>query len=294
MLVKDFSNLGYGCGLRPAHTSHLISQKPTSIDWLEALAENYLDWSDGRQVSALENLENLRNHYPIALHGVSLSLGSTDPLDREHLKRLAKLIHRIEPAWFSDHLCWTGVDGKNLHDLFPLPYTEEAIRHVVENICRTQDFLGQRILIENVSSYVTFASSQMPEWEFLCEIARRSDCGLLLDINNVYVSSRNHGFNPKDYLDAIPIDRIGQIHLAGHRDKGDHLIDTHDAPVCEAVWELYRDFTAAKGPFTTMIEWDDAIPPWERMEEEVRRARTIGGILHVRTDSDTQSASTRI
>jgi uncharacterized protein (UPF0276 family) len=274
--MNDFSFLGFGCGLRHPHHDTFVHNPPATVSWLEVIAEGYLDWTDGRKLRSVGFLENIRKNYPIALHGVSLSLGSVDPLDFEHLAKIKALLHRVDAAWFSDHLCWTGVDNQNLHDLFPLPYTEEAIRLVSDKILRTQDFLGRRILIENVSSYVTFDSSSMTEWEFLQAVLQRADCGILLDINNIYVSSRNHGFDPLDYLRAIPKDRIGQIHLAGHRDRGNYVVDTHDEAVCDAVWDLYRWTTDELGTFTTMIEWDDQIPVWEVLEKEVLKARSIG------------------
>lgn len=274
-MESDFPNLGFGCGLRTDHYSTFLESPPSAIDWIEVVAESYLDWSDGRRLRALDTLLKIRQNFPVVLHGVSLSLGSTDPLDMEHLKRVKELFHRVDASWFSDHLCWTGVDGQNMHDLLPLPYTEEAIQIVSDNISRTQDFLGRRILIENVSSYLSYQSSQMPEWEFIRAILQRSGCGLLLDINNIYVSHRNHGFDALAYLNAIPRSAVGQIHLAGHTDQGTYVVDTHDEPVCDAVWDLYQDWTAANGPVTTMIEWDDKIPPWPRLEAEVQKARLI-------------------
>jgi uncharacterized protein len=274
--MNDFPHLGFGCGLRHPHHDLFLQNPPATVGWLEVIAEGFLDWTDGRKLSSVEFLEKIRKNYPIALHGVSLSLGSTDPLDKDHLRKVKTLLERVDAAWFSDHLCWTGVDNQNLHDLFPLPYTDEAVQVVSDNICRTQDFLGRRILVENVSSYVTFTSSEMTEWEFLVEVLKRSDCGVLLDINNIYVSSRNHGFDPMDYLRAIPRERIGQIHLAGHNDHGTHLVDTHNRQVCDDVWQLYRWVCDELGSFTTMIEWDDQIPKWETLEKEVLKARTIG------------------
>jgi len=271
-----FPNLGFGCGLRHEHHETLLKEPPATIDWVEAIAENFADWTDGRKLSGMEDLEKIRSHYPVVVHGVSLSIGSVDPLDLNHLRRVKTLLERVDAAWFSDHLCWTGVDGKNLHDLLPLPYTEEAVVRVSEKIQRVQDFLGRRILIENVSSYLSFSHSEMSEWDFINEILRRSDCGILLDVNNIYVSSVNHGFDPLQYLKAIPPQRIGQIHLAGHTNNGDHLIDTHDEPVCDAVWDLYRWVTSELGTFSTMVEWDDQIPPWSGLETEVAKARQIG------------------
>jgi uncharacterized protein (UPF0276 family) len=223
----------------------------------------------------LDWLDRIRAHYPVVMHGVSLSIGSTDPLDEDYLDRLAALAHRIEPAWVSDHLCWTGVGGINMHDLLPLPYTEEALRQVVGRVGRVQERLGRRILLENVSSYVGFVESALTEWEFLAEVARRADCLILLDINNIHVSAFNNGFDPNDYVDAIPVERVQQFHLAGHDDCGTHIIDTHDHPVVAPVWDLYARAVRRFGPVSTMIERDDRIPPLAELLAELDRARTI-------------------
>ena len=262
--------LGFGLGLRPVHYDAIRRERPR-VDWFEAITENYLVPGG----APLHNLDLVRQDYPIALHGVSLSIGGTDPLDEAYLRDVRRLLQRIEPAWISDHLCWTGVAGRNLHDLMPLPYTAEALRHVAARVSRVQDFLGRRILLENVSSYVEFASSEMPEWEFLSSVAERADCELLLDVNNVYVSAVNHGFDARTYLDALPSRRIRQIHLAGHQHNGNHVVDTHDAPVCEAVWELYRHAVRRLGQVTTMIERDDNIPALADLVAELDLARTI-------------------
>jgi hypothetical protein len=209
------------------------------------------------------------------MHGVSLSIGSTDPLDREYLAAVRRLSRRIEPAWISDHLCWTGVEGRNMHDLLPLPYTEEALAAVAARVGAVQDALGQQILLENVSSYLTFHASEMTEWEFLSEVSRRADCAILLDINNIYVSSVNHGFDALHYLEAIPKDRVRQFHLAGHSDLGGHLIDTHDQPIATAVWELYRAAIARFGRVPTMIERDDNIPELHELVAELDTARAL-------------------
>jgi uncharacterized protein (UPF0276 family) len=206
---------------------------------------------------------------------VSLSIGSCDPLDLNYLRDLKALADRIEPAWISDHLCWTGVDGVNLHDLMPLPYTEEALAHVVERVTRVQDFLGRRIALENVSSYVTYAASNLTEWDFLAELARRADCLILLDVNNVYVSATNHGFDPRAFLAGIPVERVQQFHMAGHETGETLLIDTHDAPVVDPVWALYRDAVARFGPVSTIIERDDHIPAIDELLIELDRARSI-------------------
>ena len=241
------------------------------MDWFEALSENFMD-SGGRP---LRILEAIRRRYPVALHGVSLSIGSTDPLNPAYLARLKALADRIEPAIVSDHLCWTGVDGENLHDLLPLPFTEEAIRHVAQRVDQVQQFLGRRILLENVSTYVTSRQSTMPEWAFLREVAERSGCGILLDLYNVYVNAYNHQFDPAEFLRHIPGELVGQFHLAGHTDMGAYLFDTHSRPVIDAVWTLYRDALAWWGAVTTLIEWDEDIPPFPRLAEEAETARAI-------------------
>jgi uncharacterized protein (UPF0276 family) len=263
-------SLGFGLGLRPVHYPDILEGNPR-IDWFEAISENYMV-PGGRPLHALLRV---RERWPVVLHGVSLSIGSTDPLDEVYLARLKTLADRVQPEWISDHLCWTGVGGINLHDLLPLPYTEEALSHVVGRVLRVQERLGRRILLENVSSYVTFAQSAVPEWEFLAEVARRADCLLLLDVNNVYVSAFNHEFDPLGYLDAIPGERVRQIHLAGHEDNGTHIIDTHDHPVIDPVWSLYAEAIRRFGPVATMIERDDRIPPLSELESELFRARAV-------------------
>ena len=264
------SNLGFGLGLRATHYEAIFDTKP-ALDWFEIISENYMV-SGGRP---LANLTRIRNDYPMAMHGVSLSIGSSDPLNIEYLRDLKKLSDRIEPAFISDHLCWTGIAGKNLHDLMPIPYTEEAITHVVDRVRQVQDFLGRQILLENVSSYVTFAQSDMSEWAFLSAIAERADCHILLDINNIFVSAFNHGFEPIEYIEGIPVDRVRQFHLAGHENRGDIIIDTHDAPVIDPVWDLYAKACARFGPVSTMIERDDNIPPLEALLTELDHARQI-------------------
>jgi uncharacterized protein len=263
-------NLGFGLGLRTDHYEAVLESQP-AVDWFEALSENY--FAPGGK--PLHYLDRIRERYPVVLHGVSMSIGSTDSLDLNYLLHLKNLALRIEPAWISDHLCWTGIAGENLHDLMPLPYTEEAIDHVAGRIRQVQDFLGRRILIENVSSYVTFRQSAMPECEFLAEIARRADCLVLLDINNIYVSAFNHHFDALSYLDTIPAERVRQIHLAGHENCGTHIVDTHDADVIEPVWALYAEAIRRFGPVPTMIERDDHIPPLHELVAELGRARAI-------------------
>lgn len=269
-LMLTQPSLGFGLGLRAAHYERILADNP-AIDWFEAITENYLVPGG----APLHNLTRIRERYPLVLHGVSLSIGSTAPLDREYLSRLKALAARIEPAWISDHLCWTGVGGHNLHDLLPLPYTEEALRHVVERVRIVQDVLGRRILLENVSSYVEFHESCLTEWDFLSALAEEADCLILLDVNNVYVSSINHGFDPYTFLHAIPIHRVQQIHLAGHEDHGDYLIDTHDQPVADPVWRLYAAAIRRFGPIATTIERDANIPPLDELQRELAAARTV-------------------
>jgi uncharacterized protein (UPF0276 family) len=263
-------SLGFGLGLRVDHYEAILADNPP-VDWFEALTENYLV-PGGKP---LDYLMRIRERYPMAMHGVSLSIGSTQPLDRNYLSQVKALAARVEPQWVSDHLCWTGIAGRNMHDLLPLPYTEEALANVVERVRTVQDILGRRILLENVSSYVTYRDSQVTEWEFLSEIARRADCLILLDVNNIYVSSVNHEFDPLDYLNAIPVDRVQQIHLAGHENHGDYLIDTHDHPVPDPVWELYSAAVRRFGSVSTMIERDANIPPLEELCAELDAARQL-------------------
>ena len=263
-------NLGFGLGLRTAHYEAILETKP-DLDWLEVISENYLV-PGGRP---LANLTRIRQDYPMVMHGVSLSIGSSDALNYEYLRDLKHLAQRIEPAWISDHLCWTGIAGKNLHDLMPLPYTEEALAQVAARVREVQDFLGRQILLENVSSYVSFAQSTMSEWEFLRAVAEQADCHILLDINNIFVSAFNHGFDPCAYLDGIPLERVRQFHLAGHENRGDLIIDTHDAPVIDPVWDLYAKALQRFGPVSTMIERDEHIPPLPELLLELDHARRI-------------------
>ncbi len=261
---------GFGLGLRAPHYKAILESSPR-VDWFEVLSENYMV-PGGKP---LHMLERVRARHPVVLHGVSLSIGSADPLDREYLRDLKALASRIEPAWISDHLCWTGVGGRNLHDLMPLPYTEEALAHVARRVRQVQDFLGRRILLENVSSYVEYRSSAMSEWEFLAALAAEADCDLLLDVNNIYVSAFNHGFDALEFLAGVPPARVRQIHLAGHENNGDLIVDTHDAAIIDPVWALYAEAVRRFGPVPTMIERDAKIPPLGRLVRELERARAV-------------------
>jgi uncharacterized protein len=264
------SPLGFGLGLRAQHYREILDSAP-AIDWFEVISENYMIPGG----NPLRMLDQIAERYPVVMHGVSLSIASTQDLDMEYLGQLKALARRVNPKWVSDHLCWTGVHGHNLHDLLPVPYTEEALAHVVDRISRVQDFLGRRIAIENVSSYIEFAHSEMQEWEFVAEMARRADCWLLLDVNNVFVSGFNHRFDMAGFIGAIPVERVVQFHLAGHSEANTHLIDTHDEPVRAEVWELYARALERFGPVSTMIERDDKIPPLAELVAELDQARAI-------------------
>lgn len=271
--ANHLPNLGFGLGLRTEHYQEILDCRP-NVDWFEIISENYMI-PGGKP---FYYLDKVRVDYPMVMHGVSLSIGSVSPLDKDYLIALKQLSERIEPAWISDHLCWTGVHGINLHDLLPLSYTIETIQHVVDRITQVQDFLGRPILIENVSSYVSFKSSEMTEWEFINQIAKRSGCLLLLDVNNIYVSSINHSFDAFEFINAIDASRVQQIHLAGHEDHGDYIIDTHDAPIVNSVWDLYFHAIRRFGPVSTMIERDDHIPPIAELIAELDHARKLSAI----------------
>ncbi|MEQ8505205.1 MAG: DUF692 domain-containing protein [Rhodospirillales bacterium] len=272
---------GFGLGLRPQHFPDILGgggkgddaadSARHDVDWFEIISENFIAVG-GRP---LHNLMAVRERYPMVMHGVSLSIGAPDPLDRDYLSGLKTLADRIEPVVVSDHLCWTGAHGVNLHDLLPLPLTEESLDHVAARIRQVQDVLGRRIAMENASTYVTFTADTMTEWDFLAELTQRADCDLLLDINNVYVSAFNHGFDAQDYLNGVPVDRVRQIHLAGHENNGDHIVDTHDAPVIDPVWDLYRDAVRRFGAVPTMIERDANIPPFAELLAELAIARRM-------------------
>jgi len=267
---QSYPYLGFGLGLRIPHYQTILDTKP-AVDWFEIISENYMV-PGGKP---LHFLDPIRSNYPVVMHGVSLSIGSTDPLNQDYLKNLKQLAARAEPAWISDHLCWTGVHGTNIHDLLPLPHTEETVTHVADRIAQVQDYLGRRILIENVSSYLTYKDSGVTEWEFLRAVVERADCLILLDINNIYVSSFNHDFDPIAYLDGVPRERVQQFHLAGHRNLDTHIIDTHDEPIVDPVWELYQAALERFGPISTMIERDDNIPPLDELLAELDHARAI-------------------
>lgn len=266
--MKTIPTLGFGLGLRGKHHAQILAEKP-AIDWFEIISENYM-FTDGK---IMRNLERIREHYPIAMHGVSMSIGTVDPLDSDYLKTLKKLIAWLEPAWVSDHLCWTGIAHKNTHDLLPVPYTEEALAHITARIEQVQDMLGRQLILENPSTYLEFKSSNIPEAEFLARMAEDADCGLLLDVNNVYVTCYNHGLDAKKYIDALPLHRVAQIHLSGHSNKGTHIIDTHDDHVIDEVWQLYRYVIHKAGLKNTMIEWDDNIPEFSVLSAELDKAR---------------------
>ena len=264
----NLPDLGLGVGLRTVHYAHILGSWP-DVDWFEIISENYMD-SGGRPIHILEQVAE---RYPIVMHGVSLSVGSTDPIDFEYLRKLKALAARVNAVWVGDHICWTGVASCNGHDLYPIPYNEENLRHVVERIKVIQDYLERPLVLENPSTYLTFKASTMPEQEFVGRMAEASDCGLLLDVNNVYVTCRNHDLDPYEFLKAIPYDRVVQIHLAGHTDKGTHCIDTHNNYVIDPVWEFYGYVHAQTGGRSTLLEWDADIPEFSVVHAEVLKAR---------------------
>ena len=270
MKSSPASLAGAGIGLRAPHVRQVLAERP-AVPWLEVHSENY--YVDGGP--ALAALTRLRADYPLSLHGVGMSLGGADPLDRAHLAKLARLIERTEPALVSEHLCWSGIGGRALNDLLPLPYTDEALAHVCARVAEVQDYLGREILVENVSTYLAFADATIPEWEFVAAVARRTGCKLLCDVNNIYVNAMNHGFDADAYLAALPREAIAEIHLAGFDASGPCLIDTHGAPVAPDVWALYRRAIARFGPVPTLIEWDIDIPPLATLLAEAATAQTI-------------------
>lgn len=261
-------HLGLGVGLRTVHFAHILEHWP-AVDWFEVISENFMD-SAGRPRYVLDQIAE---RYPVVMHGVSLSIGSTDPLNVDYLARLKRLADAIQPAWVSDHLCWTGVLGLNAHDLLPIPLTEESLAHVVARIRTVQDVLERPLVLENPSTYVTFAQSTLSEWEFLSRMSEEANCGLLLDVNNVFVSATNHDFDPREYLENLPHERVVQFHLAGHTHCGTHRIDTHDDHVIDAVWELYRQAYGLTGGASTLLEWDAKIPEFSVLHAEVLKAR---------------------
>ena len=275
-----YPDLGFGIGLRSVHYEHILKNNPV-IDWFEVLSENYLD-TGGRP---LHVLDQVAERYPVVLHGVSLSVGSTDPIDFEYLKKLKALGKRINARWISDHLCWTGVVGRNTHDLLPMPYTDQSLRYTIERVRTIQDFLERPIALENASTYLEFSVSNWEESEFIRTMAEEADCGVLLDVNNVYVSSFNHGFDPKKYIDRIPRDRVVQMHLAGHTNKGTHILDTHSDYVIDTVWELYRYAHRRLGGVATLLEWDANIPDFDVVHGEALKARQF------REQEDKQNAA---
>ena len=260
----------FGLGLRTQHYNDFLDQ-PQPVDWLEVISDNYM--VDGGKPLAI--LDRIRADYPIAMHGVSMSIGAIDGLDKNYLSKLKTLEQRIQPMWVSDHLCWTGAHGRNIHDLLPLPFTREALLVIKRNVEQAQEVLQRPLVLENVSSYLEFKSSEMTEWEFLSEVCHSTGCKLLLDINNIYVSAFNHGFSPSSYIEGVPAESVIQFHLAGHQDNRDHLIDTHDHPVCDGVWDIYRQALMHFGYVPTMIERDDKIPPLPELLAELDIARAI-------------------
>ncbi len=260
-------DLGIGVGLRTVHFGHVVEERP-AVDWFEIISENFMG-TGGRPIYFLDRVAE---RYPIAMHGVSLSIGSADPVDFEYLRGLKALAKRCNAVWLGDHVCWTGVAGRNTHDLLPLPYDEATLDHVVAKVKRVQDFLERPLVLENPSTYATFRHSTMSEPEFIARLATEADCGILLDVNNVYVTCRNHGLDPLAYLAKIPFDRVVQIHLAGHTDKGTHCIDTHIGPVIDPVWDLYAKVMQKAGPIATLLEWDEAIPAFGVVHDEALKA----------------------
>jgi uncharacterized protein len=264
-------NLGDGVGLRGVHFTHLLHTPPSdwAVDWFEIISENFI----GNRGYAAHVLEVVAAHRPVVMHGVSLSIGGTAPLDMNYLRELRALAERVNPVWISDHLCWTGINGVNTHDLLPMPFTPESFAHVADRVRVVQDFLGRPLVLENPSTYLEFRASSIPEWEFLGRLALDTGCGILLDVNNVYVSAANLGFDPLVYIDSMPAEHIVQIHLAGHSDRGTHLIDTHDHPVAAPVWPLYARAQDRAGGASTLLEWDAHIPPFPELVRELRKAR---------------------
>jgi uncharacterized protein (UPF0276 family) len=264
---NGFTDYGVGIGLRIPHYQHIFEQKPV-VDWFEIISENYM--VDGGR--PLYILDQILDQYRVVQHGVSMYFGSAEPLNREHLRRLKELVRRTNTPWLTDHLCWGSVDGRYTHDLLPMPYTFEAARITAEKVRQVQDFVEVPVAVENVSSYAEFHLSEMTEWEFLNEVVEQADCGILLDVNNIYVSSRNHGFNPLEYVNSVPAERVSQIHIAGHSQFQKYTLDTHDHPVVEPVWQLYARAIERCGPTATLLEWDDNIPSFDEVHCEALKA----------------------
>jgi uncharacterized protein (UPF0276 family) len=280
---NGFSDYGVGIGLRIPHYQHIFEQKPV-VDWFEIISENYM--VDGGR--PLHVLDRILEQYRVVQHGVSMYFGSAEPLNREHLRRLKSLVRRTKTPWLTDHLCWGSVDGRYTHDLLPMPYTFEAARLTAEKVRQVQDFVEIPVAVENVSSYAEFHLSEMTEWEFLNEVVEQADCGILLDVNNIYVSSRNHGFNPFEYLNSVPAERVAQIHIAGHSEFKRYTLDTHDHPVIEPVWQLYERAIERCRPTATLLEWDDNIPSFDEVHREALKANRF---LHKQEDPPTSGQS---
>ena len=272
---NNFTDYGIGIGLRVPHYQHILEKKPT-VDWFEIISENFM--VDGGR--PLEILDQILEQYRVVQHGVSMYFGSADPLDRDHLKKIKRLVKRTKTPWLSDHLCWGSVDGRFTHDLLPMPYTMAVAKHTAQKVKQAQDFLEVPICVENVSSYAEFHQSDMTEWEFLSEVVERADCGMLLDVNNIYVSSQNHGFDPLDYVRGVPHHRIGQIHIAGHSQYEKYTLDTHDHAPIAPVWALYAEAIRLGGHTATLLEWDDRIPSFDEVRNEALKANQF---LHEHT-----------
>jgi uncharacterized protein (UPF0276 family) len=264
---NGFTDYGIGIGLRVPHYQHILTRKPV-VDWFEIISENFM--VDGGR--PLEVLDQILEQYRVVQHGVSMYFGSADKLNREHLKKLKALVKRTKTPWLSDHLCWGSVDGRYTHDLLPMPYTFAAAKLTAEKVRAVRDFLEIPVAVENVSSYAEFHQSEMTEWEFLTEVVERADCGILLDVNNIYVSSRNHNFNPNEYVDHVPHHRVAQMHIAGHSKFKKYVLDTHDHPVLDPVWQLYARATQLVGKTATLLEWDDSIPSFDEVHHEALKA----------------------
>ncbi len=284
----NFPCLGFGLGLRFPHYDTILAHKQP-VDWFEIISENFMDAHKGHW----EFLAELRENYPIVMHGVSMSVGSTDPLDYEYLRRLKALADFLQPPWLSDHICWTGIEHKNSHDLLPVPYTEEALSHMISRVNQVQDILERPLVLENPSTYLEFHESTMPEWEFVARLTEKTNCGLLLDVNNVYVSAYNHRYDAYGYIDAIAPERVVQIHLAGHRNKKTHIVDTHDDHVIDAVWDLYSYTLEKTGMVSTMIEWDDNIPEFNVLLAELDKVRERAVPFLPKSSNSTEPADIR-